>query len=209
MFTSKNDDSERTSNPKDYQQTCSEFIKDISKDYFDWVDRYNLSDTELNKRKKEIEETVYKTNNWIINFGKSIKKIDIIMNDGINKMAESTAGYPFNLDIYINNMFRYTKHNIGKIKLNVKSIPRSDRMIKIGNYDKEKILLINSSSKNKINYNISQESLNISEILDDYIILDAQNCQKSDVVSITVVVEEIKDNYVTDKRGYSTIILIQ
>ena len=89
-------------------------------------------------------------------------------------------------------MFRYTKHNIGKIKLNVKSTPRDDKKIKIGNYDKNKLLLINSSSKNEMKYNVSQESLNSSDILDDYIILDAQNCQLDDIISITVVVEEIK-----------------
>ena len=74
MFSSNSNHSEKSSDPRDYQKTCSEFIKDISKDYCDWVDKYNLPEIEVNKRRKEIEETVSKTNSWIFNFGKNIRK---------------------------------------------------------------------------------------------------------------------------------------
>ena len=39
------------------------------------------------------------------------------MNDGINKMAENTAGYPFNFQVSVNNMQRYTMHFVGQVKL--------------------------------------------------------------------------------------------
>ena len=80
---------------KNYQNTCSEFIKDLSLDYLAWVDRYNLNEEETKRRKKNINEIVLKSSDIIFKFGDTIKKIDIIMNDGINKMAENTAGYPF------------------------------------------------------------------------------------------------------------------
>ena len=51
------------------------------------------------------------TNEFIFKYGDTIKKIDIIMNDGINKMAETTAGYPFKYDIFVNNASRYIIHN--------------------------------------------------------------------------------------------------
>ena len=94
--------SERATSIEDYQYTCTEFITDISRDYKDWVDRYQLSNEESTKRKESIDNVVTTTNNWIRNFCNTIKKVDIVMNDGINKMAESTAGYPFHFEVSIN-----------------------------------------------------------------------------------------------------------
>jgi hypothetical protein len=76
---------------KNYQNTCSEFLKDLSSDYLAWVERYNLKTEETKRRKEKINEIVLKSSNIIFNYGDTIKKIDIIMNDGINKMAEHTA----------------------------------------------------------------------------------------------------------------------
>ncbi|MCD6037186.1 MAG: uncharacterized protein K0S67_1074, partial [Nitrososphaeraceae archaeon] len=45
MFASDTD-SDRASSIEDYQNTCTEFINDISRDYKDWVDRYQLSQEE-------------------------------------------------------------------------------------------------------------------------------------------------------------------
>jgi hypothetical protein len=39
-------DSERATDIDDYRRTCSEFIIDISNDYKDWVDRYDLNPDE-------------------------------------------------------------------------------------------------------------------------------------------------------------------
>ena len=60
--------SERATSIEDYQNTCTEFIIDISRDYKDWVDRYQLGEEETNKRKDSIDNVVAKTNNWIRNF---------------------------------------------------------------------------------------------------------------------------------------------
>jgi hypothetical protein len=120
MFASDSD-SERATSIEDYQYTCSQFIIDISKDYKDWIDRYQLSDGETKTRKDGIDFIVKSTNDWITKFGNTIKKIDIIMNDGINKMAETTAGYPFKIDITSANQNRYIIHQKKPIKLNLKS----------------------------------------------------------------------------------------
>jgi hypothetical protein len=40
------------------------------------------------------------------------------------------------------------------------------------------------------------------------IVLETTPCERGDLVSITVVVEEIQDSYVTEKRGYTTLILL-
>ena len=198
--------SERATSIEDYQNTCMEFIIDISRDYKDWVDRYQLSNDELTKRKNFIDSVVKTTNEWIQNYCNTIKKVDIVMNDGINKMAENTAGYPFEFEVYVNTEKRYVKHSIGTIPLRVNAIPQEGRMIRVGNYSKSELFLVASSSP--ISYTVSKESMNTVDILDDYITLDASKCERGNILSITIIVEEIKDDYVSESRGYSTVIMI-
>jgi uncharacterized protein YeeX (DUF496 family) len=198
--------SERATSIEDYQHTCTEFITDISRDYKDWVDRYQLSNEESCKRKESIDNVVTATNNWIRNFCNTIKKVDIVMNDGISKMAENTAGYPFHFEVSVNSVKRYAKQNQGTVALRVNAIPREGRMVKLGKYSKNELFLISSSSP--ISATASKESMNTVDILDDYITLDASSCEKGGIVSITIIVEEVKDDYVSESRGYSTVIMI-
>ncbi len=198
--------SERATSIEDYQNTCMEFIIDISRDYKDWVDRYQLSNDETTKRKNSIDGIVKTTNEWIQNYCNTIKKVDIVMNDGINKMAENTAGYPFDFEVYVNTEKRYVKHSVGTIPLRVNAIPQEGRMIRVGNYSKSELFLIASSSP--ISYTVSKESMNTVDILHDYITLDASKCERGNIVSITIIVEEIKDDHVSESRGYSTVIMI-
>ena len=201
----KNINSEKE-NINNYQNTCSEFIKDLSLDYLNWVDRYNLTPEEMKMRKQKINDTVIKSSHIIDKFGDTIKKIDIIMNDGISKMAEYTAGYPFQFSIIVNNLTRYTYNALGEIRLNIKAIPNYGKGIRIGNYDKHNLILLNSSSP--VNYSFNKSSLESVDILDDYIVIDTKNCLNNDIISATVIVEEIKDNIVFEKRGFSTLILV-
>jgi hypothetical protein len=202
----KNINSEKE-NIHNYQNTCSEFIKDLSLDYLNWVDRYNLTPEEMQMRKQKINDTVIKSSHIIDKFGDTIKKIDIIMNDGISKMAEYTAGYPFQFSILVNNLTRYTYNPAGgEIRLNIKAIPNYGKGVRIGSYDKSNLILLNSSSS--VNYSFNKSSLESADILDDYIIIDAKNCLNNDIISATVIVEEIKDNIVFEKRGFSTLILV-
>lgn len=198
--------SERATSIEDYQYTCTEFITDISRDYKDWVDRYQLSNEESSKRKESIDNVVTTTNNWIRNFCNTIKKVDIVMNDGINKMAENTAGYPFHFEVSVNSVKRYAKHNQGTVALRVNAIPQEGRMVRLGKYSKNELFLISSSSP--VSPKVSEESMNTVDILDDYITLDASSCEKGSIVSITIIVEEVKDDYVSESRGYSTVIMI-
>jgi hypothetical protein len=198
--------SERATSIEDYQNTCSEFIIDISRDYKDWVDRYQLSHEESSKRKVSIDAIVNTTNCWIRNYANTIKKVDIVMNDGVNKMAENTASYPFQFEVSINSMKRYAQHEVGTIPLRVNAIPQQGRMIRLGKYNKSELFLISSSSP--VSYTVSNESMKTVDILDDYVMIDASNCEKGSIISITLIVEEVKDDHVTESRGYSTVIMI-
>lgn len=198
--------SDRATSIEDYQNTCAEFITDISKDYKDWVDRYQLHEAENKSRKTSIDNIVKTTNEWIMRYADTIKKVDIVMNDGVSKMAENTAGYPFKFEVLVNNMTRYTFHPIGEVKVNVRATPREGRLARIGNYQKNQLLLINSSSS--VDFTVSSESLKGIDILNDYVVIDAKNCQKYDLISATIIVEESNGNSVTESRGYTNLILI-
>jgi hypothetical protein len=205
MFASDSG-SERATSIEDYQNTCTEFITDISHDYMDWIERYRLGEDETGRRRATINHIVRTTNDWIVKYGTTIKKVDIVMNDGVNKMAENTAGYPFQFDVLVNKMRRFTIHPIGEVRVNIKATPRSGRLARIGNYQKGQLLLINTSSP--VKFSISKESMKAADVLDDYIIIDANNCHSHDLISLTPVVEEIEREYVTESRGYTTIILL-
>lgn len=198
--------SERATSIEDYQNTCTEFIIDISRDYKDWVDRYQLSKEETNKRKGSIDNVVAITNNWIRNYCNTIKKVDVVMNDGINKMAEYTAGYPFQFEVSVNSEKRYAKHNKGRVSLRVNAIPKEGRTVRLGRYNKNELFLISSSSP--VFPKVSEESMKAVDILDDYVTLDASTCDNGSIISITMIVEEVKDGYVSESRGYSTVIHI-
>jgi hypothetical protein len=199
--------SERATSVPDYQSTCSEFIMDISKDYKDWVDRYQLSTQESSERKEGIDSVAMTTSDWIFKYGLNVKKVDIIMNDGINKMAEITAGYPFDYEITAASSRRFITQQLQKIALTVTAVPRNGRMIRIGNYQKGQVFLI--SSENEVRYTASNESFLGGDILKDIVVLETPLCNSGDLVSITIVVEEIEDSYVTEKRGYTTLILLE
>jgi hypothetical protein len=202
-------DSERATSIQDYQRTCSDFIIDISSDYKSWVDKYNLNQEEERSRKATIDSIVQKTNEWITNYADTIKKVDVTMNDGINKMAEVTAGYPFAFEIFVNQLKRYTYHPVGNIKVNVKATPNvAGRLARIGNYHKDQLFLINSSCQ-AVDFMVSEDTMRAVDVLDDYIIFDATHCQINDLISFTIVVEEISNGSVYERRGYSTILLLR
>ena len=204
MFASDRD-SERATSIEDYQNTCTEFIQDLSKDYLDWVERYQLPKDEQDQRNKEIDDIVRKTNDWIFGFGNTIRKIDIIMNDGINKMAETTAGYPFQIDVSSSNQKRYIIHEKKSIKLNLRSFPRQQRQVRICNYDKDNIFLLSSSNKVDVKY--SKISFDPSDLLDEFIVINSNQSDDEEVISITIKVEELENEVVKESRGYTTLLI--
>lgn len=204
-MVTRGDDSERES-VESYQNTCAQFLADMTEDYKAWVERYELGKEESNARKQAIDNVARTSQEWIYHYGDTIKKIDIVMNDGINKMAESTAGYPFFLEVTINEMRRYAIHKGGPLRARVKAMPREGKLVRISNYQKNDLLLLNSSSN--VSYQFSEASKIAADVLDDYIVIDASGCQKNDLISVTVTVEEVLNNYASEKRGYSSLILI-
>lgn len=202
--TAFDEGSERASSVEDYKVTCMQFIKDISGDYLAWVDYYKLPQEEDNKRREKIHAIVERTNDWIAKIASSIKGVDIVMNDGVQKMAENTAGYPFQMGVFVNSMSGYTRAKPGEIHINVKAVGREGLKVKLGWHQKEKRFLL--SSTNPVTVDESDIQNAEADVLDINLKMDATKCQKTDLISFTVVVTETKDGQEYERRGMTTII---
>ncbi|MGI0046661.1 MAG: hypothetical protein ACREBB_05685 [Nitrosotalea sp.] len=196
--------SEKASSVEDYKVTCMQFIKDISTDYLAWVDYYKLPPDEDKKRRDLIHAIVERTNEWIAKIATTIKGVDVVMNDGIQKMAENTAGYPFQIGVFVNNTSGYTLAKQGIVDINIKAVGRDGSKVKLGWHQKDKRFLINSTSPVSIDEaNIAEQDF---EMLDLHLRLDAQKCSPRDLISFTVIIVETRDGQEYERRGVSTII---
>jgi len=198
--------SEMATSVTDYKNTCVNFIHEISKDYLEWVDYYKLPMAEDNKRRITIADVVHKTSVWINNAANTIKGVDVIMNDGIQKMAEATAGYPFQIGAFVNKKSSYTTANNGSININLKSVGRFTRKTKLGFYQKNTQFRIETTGTAFFDKdNIILDEFGFMNI---NLKLNALQCVASDVISFTIIVVETEKNMETDRRGVTTIIKI-
>ncbi len=198
--------SERASSVEDYKVTCMEFIKDISGDYLEWVEYYKLASGEDKKRREEIAAVIERTNEWIAKVAQTIKGVDVVMNDGVQKMAESTAGKPFQIGVFVNQKASYTMTKPGIIDVNLKAAGREGRKVKLGFHHKDQRFRIESTGKVFFDEtNLPQEEF---DLIDIHLKLHAEECKQRDVVSFTVIVSEMQNGQEIDRRGASTIIHI-
>ena len=201
---------ERTSNVTDYKRTCIDFIEDISGSYFEWIDYYSknkqIDENEDKKRRTEISAVVEKTNTWLAKVPMTIKAVDVVMNDGIQKMAESTAGKPFQIGVFINKISEYTMAKPGIIDIHVKASGRDGRTVKLGSHAQDERFRIESTGK--VFFDEENIPENEFDTMDIHLKLNASKCVQRDVISFTVIVSEMKDGNEYDRRGLSTIIHI-
>lgn len=198
--------SERASSVEDYKVTCIEFIKDISNDYFEWVDYYKLPPDEDKKRRSGITSTIERTNDWIAKVAQSIKGVDVVMNDGVQKMAESTAGKPFQIGVFINQKSSFTMAKPGIIDVNVKSAGREGRKTKLGfHYQNDRFRI---ESTGKAFFDETNLPLEEFDLMDIHLKLHVEDCKQRDVISFTVTVIEMNNGTEIDRRGVTTIVHI-
>ena len=204
------DESERTNNVTDYKRTCIDFIEDISGSYLEWIDFYSkgneIDKNEDKKRRNEISAIIEKTNTWLAKVPTSIKAVDVVMNDGIQKMAEATAGKIIEIGVFINQKSEYTMAKPGIIDVHVKAVGRAGRKTKLGFHHQNDRFRIESTGK------VFFDETNIPEqefdTLDMHLKLDASKCVQRDVISFTVIISEMKDGNEYDRRGLSTVVHI-
>ena len=204
------DESERTDNVTDYKRTCIDFIEDISGSYLEWVDFYSnrneIDKDEDKKRRNEIAAIIEKTNTWLAKVPTSIKAVDVVMKDGIQKMAEATAGKPFQIGVFVNQKSEYTMAKPGIIDVHVKSIGRDGRKTKLGFHHQSQRFRIETTGK--VFFDETNIPENEFDILDLHLKLDASQCKQRDVISFTVIISEMKNGVEFDRRGLSTVVHI-
>ena len=200
------DESERTDNVTDYKRTCIDFIEDISGSYLEWVDYYKLPKDEDTKRRKEIASIIERTNTWLAKIPQSIKAVDVVMNDGIQKMAEATAGKPFQIGVFVNQKSDYTMAKPGIINVNVKASGGEGIKTKLGFHHQSERFRIEATGKAFFDEtNMPEDEF---DLMDINLKLNAQECKQRDVISFTIIVSEMKDGIEFDRRGLSTVIHI-
>ena len=205
-FVPDDENSERAPNVDSYRITCIDFIKDISQDYIAWVDRYELPEEEDKKRRTEIAVVIERTNEWIAKVPQTFKAVDVVMNDGVQKMAEATAGKPFQIGVFVDKKSGYTLAKPGIIDVNVKATGRENNKAKLGVHAKDQRFRIESTGKAYFDEsNIPKDEY---DLLDINLKLNAEECKQRDVISFTVIVSEMKDGMEIDRRGVSTVIHI-
>ena len=205
-FVPYDENSERAANVDSYRITCIDFIKDISQDYLAWVDRYKLPEEEDKKRRAEIATIIERTNEWIAKVPQTFKAVDVVMNAGIQKMAEATAGKPFQIGVFVDKKSGYTLAKPGVIDVNVKAAGRENNKTKLGSHAKEQRFRIESTGKAFFDEtNIPEEE---SDLLDINLKLNVEECKQRDVISFTVIVSEMQNGMEYDRRGVSTVIHI-
>ncbi|MGY5142533.1 MAG: hypothetical protein ACW9WZ_05760 [Nitrosopumilus sp.] len=198
------DESERTSDVLSYKRTCMDFIEDISHDYEAWVDYYKLPEDEDNRRRTGIRATIPKTNDWIAKVAQTIPAVDVVMNDGIQKMAESTAGKPFNIGVFINKTSSYTESHPGIIDVNVKANGREGRKTKLGFHFKNDRFRIESTCGAFIDEN--DLPTDEFDLMDFNLKLHAENGKQRDVISFTITISEMQNGVELDRRGHTTLV---
>jgi len=205
-FVPYDENSERAMNVDSYRITCIDFIKDISHDYLAWVDRYKLPEEEDKKRRSEIAAIIERTNEWIAKVPQTFKAVDVVMNDGLQKMAEATAGKPIQIGVFVDKKSGYTLAKPGIIDVNVKAAGRENNKTKIGLHAKDQRFRIESTGK--VFFDESSILEEEYDLLDINLKLNAEECKQRDVISFTVIISEMKDGMEIDKRGVSTVIHI-
>ena len=194
----------RTDNVNDYKVTCIDFIKDISNDYFAWVDYYKLPEEEDKRRRAGIKATIERTNEWIAKVAQTIKAVDVVMNDGIQKMAECTAGKPFQIGIFVNGKSSYTLAKPEVIDVNIKATGRKGRKTKLGFHFKSDRFRIESTCEAFMDEaNLPDQEF---ELMDIHLKLHAENAKQRDVISFTVTVCEMENDVELDRRGLTTVV---
>lgn len=194
----------RTDNVNDYKVTCIDFIKDISNDYYAWVDYYKLPEEEDKRRRTGIKATIERTNEWIAKVAQTIKAVDVVMNDGIQKMAEFTAGKPFQIGVFVNGKSSYTLAKPEVIDVNVRATGRKGRKTKLGFHFKSDRFRIESTCEAFLDEaNLPDQEF---ELMDIHLKLHAENAKQRDVISFTVTVCEMENDVELDRRGLTTVV---
>ena len=195
---------ERTDDPGSYRRTCAEFVGSMVPDYEAWVEYYKLPADEDRRRRAGISSAASKCARWLETAG-TIRAIDVVMNDGIQKMAEATAGRPFQLGVFVNSAPGYATAPAGTVPVRVRAHGRDGRLTRLGFHYGSARFRVDSTFEARMPDDPGSAE---HESMDMQIPLDASSASPGDLVSFTVTVVEVGGGVETDRRGVTTLVRI-
>ena len=200
------DESERTDDVNEYRRICMDFLEDIQRDYEAWVDYYKLPEEEDARRRAGIRSAVVRSCEWIAKVAQTIKSVDVAMNDGLQKMAEATAGKPLEVGVFVNKMSGYTEARAGAIRVSVMGAARPGRKMRVGFHFKDSRFRVESTCGAYVGEEgLPQEP---QEMLNAQLVLHAEGAERRDLISFTVTFVEVDggNGAELEKRGLTTLV---
>lgn len=196
---------ERTDDPGSYRRTCEQFVESMIPDYEAWVEYYKLPADEDARRRSGIRAAASKCALWLREAAPTIRAIDLVMNDGIQKMAEATAGRPFQLGVFVNSTAGYARAAPGLVPVRVRAAGRKGRRTRLGFHYGSARFRLDSTFDANMPSDIDESE---HESMDVEIPLDAHAASAGDLVSFTITVVEVDGGRESDRRGITTLVRI-
>ncbi len=186
---------------QDFKRQSIEFIQDISNGYKEWVDYYNLPPEEDAKRRAEIDDVVSRTCQWITQVPQNRSGLSVITDDGVQKMAEATAGWPFQIGVFVNNTSRYVSVTDAPINIRLRAVGQNGRRVKLGRHYQSR-LRIDATCKASIPDvpDVTYDSMDIT------LQLHVESCAPGDLVSFTPIFVEMEEDREFSSRGKTTLV---
>ncbi|MXX20586.1 MAG: hypothetical protein F4W68_01830 [Cenarchaeum sp. SB0661_bin_35] len=201
VLPSDNEDPTPPPTLEDFKRQSIEFIQDISGGYKEWVDYYKLPPEEDAKRRAEIDDVVSRTCQWITKVPQNRRGLSVITDDGVQKMAEATAGWPFQMGVFINNTSRYISVDSAPIHIRLRAASEKGRRIKLGRHYGKRIRIDATCETNIINVpDDTYDSMDIT------LELHAENYTSGDLVSFTPIFVEMENDREFSSRGKTTLV---
>ena len=121
-------------------------------------------------------------------------------------MAESTAGKPLEIGVFVNKKSSYTESAPGVIDVVVRGNGRNGRKMRLGYHFKQDRFRIESTCGAYLDE--TDLPTHDFDALDIHLKLHAEKAKQRDVISFTITVSEIENDVEFDRRGVSTVVHI-
>lgn len=186
---------------RDFKRQSIAFIQDISNGYKEWVDYYKLPPEEDAKRRAEIDDVVSRTCQWITTVSQNRSGLSVITDDGVQKMAEATAGWPFQIGVFVNNTSRYVSVVDAPIHIRLRAAGRQDRQVKLGRHYNGRLRIDATCEAS-----ISEVPDHIYDSMDITLELHVKDYAPGDLVSFTPIFIEMDGDREFSSRGKTTLV---
>ena len=190
--------------PQDFKNRAIDFIKDAVNGYKEWVDYYKLPQEEDLKRRTEIDTVARTTCKWLEDMSPTDKAVDVVMNDGIQKMAQATAGRPFQIGVFVNDKSGYVSTADNPVLIRLRSAGRDGRRTELGHHFGKRFHI-----EGTCEVEVPDVSSEASDSMDVTVPMTIKNGTSGDLVSFTAIFAETQDGTETDRRGRTILIRLK